>query len=109
MKVTLPVYQFTSNEIDVGELRARLQKMTDETLLRFGRAAAYMCSPQANSQELLSIILNKLTKRMLSTPQTLLERLMGPSYGYTYRAMEPMVLGDQVRAEQAKRKPRSGS
>jgi hypothetical protein len=45
------VYQFTSNEIDVDELRARLQKMTDEALVRFGRAAAYMCSPQANYNE----------------------------------------------------------
>jgi hypothetical protein len=45
-----PVYQFTSDEIDVGELKARLRKMTDQDL-RFGRAAAYMCSPQANYHE----------------------------------------------------------
>ena len=43
--------QFRSNEIDVDQLRARLRKMRDETLLRFGRAAAYMCSPQANYHE----------------------------------------------------------
>lgn len=30
------------------EVRARLRKMSDEELIRFGRAAAGMCSPQAN-------------------------------------------------------------
>ena len=45
------MYSFTSNEINVDELRARLQKMTSEELLRFGRAATYMCSPQANYHE----------------------------------------------------------
>jgi hypothetical protein len=45
------VYQFTSNGIDVDELRARLRKMTDDALLRFGRAAAYMCSAQTNYHE----------------------------------------------------------
>jgi hypothetical protein len=29
---------------------------------------------------------------------------MGKSYGYTYKAMEPMIEGDQVRAERAKKK-----
>jgi len=29
---------------------------------------------------------------------------MGMSYGYTYRAMEPMIYGDQIRAERAKQK-----
>jgi hypothetical protein len=39
------------DEIDVDELMARLSKMTDEALLRFGRAAAYMCSSKANYHE----------------------------------------------------------
>ena len=29
--------------IDVEQLRARLRKMTDEELLRFGKAARFMC------------------------------------------------------------------
>ena len=32
---------------------------------------------------------------------------MGKSYGYTYKALEPMIDGDQVRAERAKKKPAS--
>jgi hypothetical protein len=35
-------------ELNVEELRARLRKMTDEELLRFGKAAQYMVSPWAN-------------------------------------------------------------
>jgi hypothetical protein len=31
----------------------------------------------------------------------------GEAYGYTYKAMEPMIYGDQVRAERAKKKPAS--
>jgi hypothetical protein len=33
---------------DVEELRARLRKMTDEELLRFGKAAQFMVTPWAN-------------------------------------------------------------
>jgi hypothetical protein len=33
---------------DVHQLRRRLQKMTDNELREFGRAAAYMVSPKAN-------------------------------------------------------------
>jgi hypothetical protein len=29
--------------IDLGQLRERLRKMTDEQLLRFGKAARFMC------------------------------------------------------------------
>src|SRR5688572_22125704 len=32
---------------DVEGLRARLRKMSDAKLLEFGKAAAHMCSPQA--------------------------------------------------------------
>jgi hypothetical protein len=32
----------------VGELRARLARMTDRQLFEFGRSAAYMCSPYAD-------------------------------------------------------------
>jgi hypothetical protein len=35
-------------ELDVGELRARLARMTDRQLLEFGHAASYMCTPYAN-------------------------------------------------------------
>ena len=34
---------------------------------------------------------------------------MGMSYGYTYKAMEPMIYGDQIRAERAKQKAASGA
>jgi hypothetical protein len=34
---------------DVEELRRRLQRMDDDQLKRFGRAAAYMSSPEAYS------------------------------------------------------------
>ena len=33
---------------DVEELRERFRRMSDEQLLRFGRAAQFMCSPGAN-------------------------------------------------------------
>ena len=33
---------------DVGELRARLARMSERELLEYGRAAAYMCTPYAN-------------------------------------------------------------
>jgi hypothetical protein len=47
-----PAYRFASNEpTDANEVRTRLQKMSDEQLLRFGKAAAFMCSPQANFGE----------------------------------------------------------
>jgi hypothetical protein len=36
------------NELDLGALRARLRRMSDGELLRFGRAARYMCWPAAN-------------------------------------------------------------
>jgi hypothetical protein len=34
---------------------------------------------------------------------------MGMSYGYTYRAMEPVIYGDQIRAERAKQKAAPGA
>jgi hypothetical protein len=33
---------------DVHQLRRRLQKMTDDELREFGKAAAYMVNPKAN-------------------------------------------------------------
>jgi len=36
------------DEFDVEALRVRLQKMTDDQLAKFGKAAAYVCSPAAN-------------------------------------------------------------
>jgi hypothetical protein len=35
-------------DINLEQLRARLRKMTDSELRRFGRAARFMCSPGAN-------------------------------------------------------------
>jgi hypothetical protein len=40
--------QRLSDTIDLDELRTRLRKMGDTELLRFGKAAKYMCSPQAS-------------------------------------------------------------
>jgi hypothetical protein len=38
------MYRFARDEeIDLDELRTRLRKMTDEDLLRFGKAARFMC------------------------------------------------------------------
>ena len=36
------------NGLDLEALRARLRRMSDWDLRRFGRAARYMCSPVAN-------------------------------------------------------------
>jgi len=42
------MYRFaTDAPIDLDDLRARLRKMTDAELLRYGKAARYMCSPAA--------------------------------------------------------------
>ena len=37
-----------ADHVDVETLRARLRKMTDAELLRFGKDNRYMCSPYAN-------------------------------------------------------------
>jgi hypothetical protein len=38
------MYRFARDEaIDLDELRTRLRKMTDADLLRFGKAARFMC------------------------------------------------------------------
>jgi hypothetical protein len=36
------------NGLDLKALRARLRRMSDRDLLRFGKSARYMCSPEAN-------------------------------------------------------------
>jgi hypothetical protein len=36
------------NGLDLEALRARLRRMSDRELLRFGKSARYMCSPEAN-------------------------------------------------------------
>jgi hypothetical protein len=36
------------HELDLEALRARLRRMSDRELLRFGKSARYMCSPEAN-------------------------------------------------------------
>jgi hypothetical protein len=45
------MYTFSSGTIDLAQLRERLGKMNDSDLLRFGSAARFMCSPQANFNE----------------------------------------------------------
>jgi hypothetical protein len=44
------MYRFARDEdsVDLGVLRNRLRKMDDSALVRFGKAAAYMCSTAAN-------------------------------------------------------------
>ena len=42
------MYQFTNDGIELEQLRTRLRQMSDAELLRFGKAAKYMCSSQAN-------------------------------------------------------------
>jgi hypothetical protein len=43
------MYTFASDSpIDLDALRARLARMSDKELARFGRAATYMCSPEVN-------------------------------------------------------------
>jgi hypothetical protein len=43
------MYQFSRNDGPTQEeVRKRLQGMTDEQLLEFGRAANFMCSARAN-------------------------------------------------------------
>jgi hypothetical protein len=43
------MYTFAGESaIDLDALRARLARMNDVALARFGRAAAYMCSPEAS-------------------------------------------------------------
>ena len=40
-----------NDQVDLDQLRERLQKMTEAKVLEFGKAAAYMCSPKANSNK----------------------------------------------------------
>jgi len=37
-----------NSPVDLEQLRTRLERMTNAELLRFGKAARYMCTPQAN-------------------------------------------------------------
>lgn len=43
------MYDFAkgSSPVNLDDLRARLRKMSDEELRKFGKAAAYMCSERA--------------------------------------------------------------
>jgi hypothetical protein len=40
--------QFTTDEVDLDAYRASLRKLTDEELIREGKAGRYLCSPMAN-------------------------------------------------------------
>jgi hypothetical protein len=44
------VYRFARDGLppDLEDLRARLQCMDDDALRRFGKAAAFLCAPEAN-------------------------------------------------------------
>jgi hypothetical protein len=43
------MYDFADGRLlDREEVRQRLRRMTDDQLRRYGAAARYMCSPQAN-------------------------------------------------------------
>jgi hypothetical protein len=43
------MYRFAAGgPMDVEELRDRIRRMTDDQLLTYGKAAAYMCTPKAN-------------------------------------------------------------
>jgi hypothetical protein len=45
------MYRFTRNEeLDLAELRTRLRRMSDEELLRFGKAAPFMCRDKSPRQ-----------------------------------------------------------
>ena len=45
------MYRFARDEeIDLDELRSRLRKMTDQDLLRFGKAARFMCRDKSPRQ-----------------------------------------------------------
>ena len=45
------LYRFARDEdLDLEELRARLRKMTDDDLLRFGKAARFMCCDKVPRQ-----------------------------------------------------------
>ncbi len=47
------MYRFASSDVvDLDELRTRLQEMSNQKLIEFGKAARYMCSPKANSNKL---------------------------------------------------------
>ena len=45
------MYRYTQDGVDLGELRVRLRKLTDEELIRLDKAGRYMCSPHANFGE----------------------------------------------------------
>jgi len=43
------MYRFAAGgPMDLEEVRDRIRRMTDEQLLSYGKAAAYMCTPKAN-------------------------------------------------------------
>jgi len=42
---------FTSDTVDLDQLRVRLRKMTDTELISFGKAARSMCSPDPNMRK----------------------------------------------------------
>jgi hypothetical protein len=50
------VYAFAFGTVDLNQLREGLVKMNDAELLRFGKAAKFMCSPQANLTQSISML-----------------------------------------------------
>jgi hypothetical protein len=47
------MYRFAqaNDDVDLKKLRFRLQKMSDQQLQRFGKAARFMCSKRANMNQ----------------------------------------------------------
>jgi hypothetical protein len=39
------MYSFTRNDIDLDSIRARIARMSDDELRRYGEAAAWMAGP----------------------------------------------------------------
>jgi len=64
------MYRFTSDTIDLDELRNRLRKMGGTELLHFGKAAKYRCSPPANSGKAATLIFRGATRRSSSRMAT---------------------------------------
>jgi len=68
--------------------------------------------PLAKYLVIYKIVSNDIAARFADyrrlAPSMSTSSAMGMSYGYTYKAMEPMIYGDQIRAERAKQKPAPG-
>src|SRR5215472_3904063 len=81
------------NELDLEALRMRLRGMDDRELIRFGKAARYMCSPEANlGKEPRKVFVIQLREAVEEwrrrRPVSLRLRVHYHKYGGTARASE---------------------